>query len=248
MLSHNQVEIIQEQAYVGVPSSFLDICKVYPLTMYEIIEMGTDEYNSRLSLLLLTEVEIAKIIKEKTGEDIEIDKIDPLVYLLQCAEYSDSFLLELQNCFYTFIREDILLLPKIGSVLIGDPKKKRLITPQNFRDFQDILRIQNNREIQEPPPENESEVARKFRLKREQRDAAKKKQQAKKGETQSLLDLLQIAEVFGIDYQKKTLFAFYKLILRHQAKEKWAQDVSMMCAGADSKKLKAKYWGEKLEE
>lgn len=248
MLSPNTIETIQEQAYVGAPSSFLNICKIYPLTLYEIIEMGTNIYNSKLGLLLLTEVDIAKIIKEKTGEEPELEKIHPLSYLLQNAMYDNLFLLELQSCFSTFIKEDILLLPKINSVLVGNPKEKRLITEDNFGELQDILRIQNKKEIKEAPPENESAIARKFRLKREQRDAAKRKQQEKSGDGQSLVDLLEIAETFGIDYKNKTVYAFYNLIKRHQAREKWNQDIQMLCAGADSKKLKTKYWGESLKD
>ena len=62
------------------------------------------------------------------------------------------------------------------------------------------------------------------------------------------LIFLVIAETFGIDYTHKTLYAFYGLIQRHQAREKWNQDIQMLCAGADSKKLKTKYWGESLKE
>ena len=45
MLSPNIIEVIKEQAYAGAPSSFSNICKVYPLTIFEIIEMGTNIYN-----------------------------------------------------------------------------------------------------------------------------------------------------------------------------------------------------------
>ena len=248
MLSPNQVETIKEQAYVGAPSILTGVCKVIPRTIYDIIEMGTNNYNAKLGLLLLNETDIAKIIKEKTGQEPKIEEIYPLSYLLQSAAHADMFLLELQSAFSTFIKEDVLLLPKINSVLVGSPQEKRLITEKNFVDFQDILRIQNRKEVREAPPENESAIARKFRLKREARDAAKRKQQAKNGDGQSLAELLEIAETFGIDYTHKTLYAFYGLIQRHQAREKWNQDIQMLCAGADSKKLKTKYWGESLKE
>lgn len=248
MLSPNEIETIKEQAYVGAPSILNKICRIVPMTMYDIIAMGANNYNAKLGLLLLTEVDISKIIKEKTGQEPKIEDIYPLTYLLQSAAHDDMFLLELQSAFSTFIKEEILLLPKINSVLVGSLEEKRLITNENFADFQDILRIQNRKEIKEAPPENESAIARKFRLKREARDAAKRKQQAKNGEEQSLVELLEIAETFGIDYTHKTLYAFYGLIQRHQAREKWNQDIQMLCAGADSKKLKTKYWGESLKE
>lgn len=248
MLSHNKIEEIKAQAYLCVPSNLNNICQVYPFTMKEILSMGQSRYNSLLGLLLLTEVDIANIIKEKTGENAEIEKIYPLSYLLKSAELDDTFLLELQTAFSTFIKEEILLLPKINAVLVGPMEQRRLITNNNFRDFQDILRVQNRKEIIEPPPENESEIARKFRLKREARDAAKKKQQQKKNDGQELSELFEIAEVFGIDVSSKSLYAFYGLIRRYQAKEKWDQDIQMLCAGADSAKIKTKYWGEHPED
>ena len=247
MLSPNKVDEVKAQAYMGVPSTLNGVCKIYPFTMREILEMGIVEYNTRLGILLLTEVEISNIIKEKTGEEVPPDKIHPLSYLLASAEADDMFLLELQNVFSTFVKEDVLLLPKINSVLVGSPEQKRLITESNYRDFQDILRIQNKREFIEPPPKDESPGQRKMRLLREKVAAVKKKQAQKKGDGQTLVEMLEIAETYGIDIKNHTLYAFYSLLRRHQLREKWVQDLQVICAGADSKKIKTKYWGESLD-
>ena len=243
MLSANQISDIKLQAFGGYPSILPNVCEVYPCTMGEILQKGIIRYNGLLGLLLLTETDIAQNIKEKTGEEVPIEKIEPLSYLLESADINESFFLELREAFATFIKEDIMFLPTIHSVLIGPKTEKRLITPQNFRDFQDILRIQNRKEIKEPPPENESPGQRKMRLLREKVAAVKRKKAEKNGEGQSLEDLLEIASVFGINYKSETLYAFYGLISRHQKKEKWEQDIQMLCAGADSTKLKTEYWG-----
>ena len=68
MLSANKIEEIKEQAFLGLPSSLDNICKVYPLKIPEIVEMGTITYNGKLGLLLLTEVDIVNIIKEKNDD------------------------------------------------------------------------------------------------------------------------------------------------------------------------------------
>lgn len=249
MLSLNDIEVIKEQSYACFPSQLSNVCEVYPLKMEEIIKMGSDKYKGYLNLLLLTEAEIAKMIEEKAKIEVDLSEITTLSYLLQSAKLSDSFLLDLQNAFTTFIKEEVLLLPKINAVLIGnDFSKKRLITEKNFSDFQDILRIQNRRPIEEPPPENESPIAKKFRLKREMRDAVKKKQQQKNGTGLSTCDLLGIAETFHIDWRNCSVYSFYVLLERHQLKEKWQQDIQMLCAGADSQKLKTKYWGKSLDK
>lgn len=247
MLSSDEMEIVKEQAFGGYSSLLPQVCHIHPLTIGEILEMGSNVYNRRLTLLLLTEVEIAKIIKEKTGQNIPVDKIRPLDYLLKSAEQDDLFFLELKTAFSTFINEEIILLPEISAVLVGSPEQKRLITDLNFPILQEILRIQNYKEVKEPPPANESPIARKMRLLAEQRDAVKRKQQQKDGKGASFLDLLEVAEICNINYKEKTLFALYRLIQRSRAKEKWDQDIQMLCAGADSNKLKTEYWGESLK-
>lgn len=248
MLSPDQIDSVKAEAFCGAPSRLRDVCKVYPFTIKEIMNFGNVEYRSQLSLLLLSVADIADIMKKKTGKAPELDQINPLSYLLQSAARDDTFFLELQQCFSTFIKEEILLLPKINAVLVGDPQSKRLITTENFLELQDILRIQNGKEVKEPPPKDESPIARKFRLKREYAEEVKRKQQEKNGETQSLADLFELGETYGIDVQNKTLYAFYRLFRRYQAKEKWDQDIQMLCAGADSTKLKTKYWGENLDK
>lgn len=207
------------------------------------LEMGSDIYSQRLGLLLLTSQQVEKILQDKKVSNKKMMNIHPLEYLLKSAQYNDSFLLELEKSFSTFIQEEILLLPKYNAVVVGPVSEKRLITKDNFDDFQAILNIQNCRTIPKPPPENESEFAKQMRLKSEYRDSIKQKQERKNGETQDLTTLLEIAEVFGINYKEKSIYAFYNLIKRFQLKEKWNQDLQMLCAGGDSKKIKPKYWG-----
>lgn len=253
MLSVNDIEVVKEQAFCNVPSQLYDnkfICNIYPYSINDIVKMGSYNYHQKVALLLLTETDILGIIKEKTGKEVPIEDIHPLEYLLQSAVYDDRFLLELKDTFSTFIKEEVLLLPKINSILVGGEsaaKQKRLITNDNFRDFQDILRIQNRKEVTEPPPKDETPGQRKMRLLREKVAAVKKKQAQKKGEGQTLVELMEIASTFGID-RNESLYAFYSLIRRHQMKEKWQQDLQMICAGADSKKLNSKYWGESPDD
>ena len=249
MLSHDEIEEVKAQAYIGKPSNLKSVCKVYPMKLFDIIEMGIGLYNKYLAQLLLTEVDISKLIKEKTGETVPIEEIFPLEFLIQSAAHDDIFLLELQTAFSTFVKEDILILPKINAILVGNPADRRLITKDNFVEFQTILRIQNRKEDNyTPPPENESEIARKMRLKAEERDAIKRKQEQKDNGETSLTDLIEIAETYGIKCDEITLYAFYGRLHRHQAREKWEQDLQMLCAGADSTNIKTKYWGGSLEE
>ena len=249
MISHDRIEEIQGQAYVCAPSQFENICSIYPLTVAEVMTMGYHQYNKKLGLLLLSEIEIQKIIKEKSGEEIPLDEIYPLQFLLQNASHNDSFFLELKQTFSTFLKEEVLLIPEIGAVLVGPehPEEKRLITNENFNDFQTILKIQNRKEVSEAPPAEETPAQRKMRLLREKVAAAKKRQAEKNKAKSSIVDLLEIATVYGINLKECSFYAFQGLIPRYQAHEKYHIDIQMLCAGAEQEKLKIKYWGESSE-
>ena len=255
MLSHERFEDIKAQAFAGIPTELEGVCKIYPLTMKEILEIGYSKYNAYLGLLLLDNEGIIKIIEKKTGQKLSSEKIAPLNYLLNSADQSDSFLLDLQFVFSTFIKEEVLFLPSLGAVVVGSPEEKRLITNSNFEQFQDILKVQNRIkiEIEDKKYENETPGQRKMRLLKEKVAAAKKKQaeKEKKEETQedfSLATLLEIASTFGIQWKDETLYAFFSLVKRHQAKEKWERDTQFMCAGADPNNMNTVYWGENLDK
>lgn len=250
MISPERIEEIQGQAYVCAPSSLDNIAKVYPLTMKEILTMGQMKYNKMLGLLLLTEVEIQNLIKEKIKEEIPIEQIYPLTFLLQSAEQNDGFFLELKEAFSTFLKEEVLLIPEYGSVLLNPehPEEKRLITNENFQDFQDILRIQNRREIKNTTPKNETPAQRKMRLLREKVAAAKKRQAEKNKEQSSIVNILENANVYGIDLNECSFFKFQGLLQKYQAHEKYLVDIQMLCAGAKAEDLKIKYWGESSKD
>lgn len=247
MLSSKDLEVIREQAYSGNPSTLRGVCEIYPSMMRDYLK-NTVQFSGRLGILLLTETEISELIKKKSGREVPVDEIHVLDFLLQSADHDDNFLLDLQDAFSTFIKEDIFILPSYHAVVVGPPEEKRWITEENFSDFQTILRVQNRKEVPEPPPEDESAIARKMRLKREMREAVKRKQQQKQGTQQDLAELLEIGEAFGIDYRDKSVYAFYGLVQRLRRKEKWEQDLAMLCAGADPKKMKIEYWGDSSKE
>lgn len=247
MLSANQINDIKSQAFLLEPSRLQNICEIYPTPIKSIVAMGESKYKAILGTLLLTEIEIANGLEKKLGIQIPIEEISPLSYLLKSAAQNDSFFLELKSMFSTFIKEDIMFLPDMNSILVGPPSERRLITPENFGDFQTILCIQNDREVKEPPPENETAWERKMRLNREKVAEIKRKKAANDDEGLHLHELLEIATVFGINIDQCSLYTLKKLIRRYQAQEKWQQDLQMLCAGADSKQIKTQYWGGNLK-
>lgn len=85
--------------------------------------------------------------------------------------------------------------------------------------------IQNGKKVKAPPPENESDWDRKMRLNREKIAEIKRKKNEKAIDGKSFDELIEIAVVYGIDVDKVSLLAFYNLMRRYQAQEKWVQDL-----------------------
>ena len=103
------------------------------------------------------------------------------------------------------------------------------------------------KKLEEPPPENESDWDRRMRLRRKLVAEIKNKKAQEANDGKSFDELIEIATVYGIDVDKVSLLAFYNLMRRYQAREKWVQDLQMLCAGADSSKIETKYWGESFK-
>ena len=95
------IEVVKEQAFMGVPSKLPNICDIYPLTIKEIITMGTDVYRQRLGLLLMEEADLHNLLKEKNIRDKYIvmvggapvtkrwaEKIGADAYTEDAAEYT----------------------------------------------------------------------------------------------------------------------------------------------------------------
>jgi len=71
--------------------------------MKDMLKMGSLEYSNRLNLLLMTEMDIEKIVKEKGGDISQLGNFSTLSYLLKSAELNEMFFLELEKALSTFI-------------------------------------------------------------------------------------------------------------------------------------------------
>ena len=243
----------------GAAINYNDICWVYPLQLKEVIGMGQDTYNEYLSLLALDIREVQKDLKNAGVPEEEMPGT-AFEYLMLQAQVSlnfgadnGTFLVKLQKAFSTFIREKIHFSFETQEILIGDDfKNRRVLNKENYGNFQNILRAQNQLPVPEPIPENESPMARKFRLRREQVAEVKRKQALKSGEAVSLMDSISTLVCFnvGVTFENVgdlTMYQFKNLLTRAQAKYKYDLDIRMIAAGADPKKIKPKHWFGKLD-
>ena len=242
---------ISLKALFGAGYQFENICMVYPLKIKEIIGMGQEKYQEQLNLLILTSEDLYNQYKKK-GIDVPKD-IDVFDNLMFSCENDESFLLDMEEAFYTFIREKVQILSDLKIISIGNGLEKRIIDKNKFYKFQNILRIQNRLPIEEEAPEDESPMQRKFRLRRQERERAKRKNNKEKGEPVHFHDLISSLCVYniGVNLQNVgdlSIYAFHELLDRVQEKERYDLDIRSLLAGADPKKVKPKNWIRKLNE
>jgi hypothetical protein len=232
---------------------------IYPLHLNEIIGMGQNTYDEYLSFLAQDIREIQKELKKQGVSENDMPG-SSFEYLMLQAQVSmnfgvdnGTFLMKLQKAFSTFIREKVHFSFDTQEIIVGeDLNNRRVLNKDNFEDFQNILRAQNKLPVPEPIPENESAMARKFRLRREQLAEVKRKQALKNGESVSLLDSISTLVCFnvGVNFQNVgnlTMYQFKELLARAQTKYKYDLDIRMIAAGADPKKIKPKHWFGKIE-
>ena len=244
--------IDEGKLFFGAAINYNDICWVYPLQIKDIMGIGQDNYNQYLSILCADIREIQRLLKKEgvPDEDLFSNVFDYLMLQSMCDR---TFFVKLNEAFSTFIREEVHFLFEQQEILIGsDMDRRRILTKENFNDFQNILRAQNALPVPEPIPENESPMARKFRLRKEQVAEAKRKQAQRNGEAISLFDSISTLMTLnpGVTFdniKNLTIYQFKDLLARAQAKYKYDLDIRMIAAGADPKKIKPKHWFGKLD-
>ena len=235
---------IKSLAFIGSPSLFDDICFIYPLTVGTVLALqNSHKYDIYLRILTIDRFYIRELAKEKGIELLETR--EPFDFLVDSAQLDSIFLLELQDAFRTFIKEEITITFEPKQIIVGDITERRVLNQENFEEFQNILRLQNNIAVVNPIPKDESEKVRKFREKQELRDAVKKKQNSASAPEFSVLLSALCAYGVGItpfNVKDLSIYAFYSLFGISNSREKFDIDMNYLYAGVSPKKLNPKHW------
>ena len=236
----------KEELFIGKPAPLKEICLVYPLSAYQVLNLTQEKYNLYLNLLTMSDEDLKDIFEEKK---IEYNNETVFSHIMTGCANDGNFLLDVKRAFFTFIREKVQILPESGVIIVGNIKEKRIIDENAFLELQNILRLQNRIELEELPPENEDEMHKKFRLRRKALKKAKKKKAQKEANSENSIDFYAIIKSLIInkvinyeDLDKFCVFAIHELFDMAQAQEEYKNQIRFICAGADSKKMKLKYW------
>ena len=242
------------QAFIGAPLNFKNKITIYPPTIREVIT------NSKFSLyhqiLLLTQDDIEYELK-KAGQ--EMDKYPtPSEFLLSNCYNSAQFRVLTIEAFEFFCHTKIAFLFEEKKIVIGDLEKLveeieniteiKYLLEEEYFDFQNIIRqFIGAKPVKPPEPIDPDEDPRIRRIKElaKERDRIKAKQTNKDGI--SLDTCLTAICCMGIGITPLNIgemsYAAVGPIMRvMQDKEKYDIDIRSLLAGADSKKIKPKYW------
>ena len=247
----------KELFFIGAPVQFKPGVNIYPPKVKEVV--SNPGYNSYSRVLTYSHEEIEDIfIKEKK----EVDSFPtPLEFLLNNCYHNKDYENICKKAFQFFLKSEVEFLYDKKAILIGrieDVLKELtsidqiiMIHEEEFFEFQNLIRMATNQKIVEPPNSNEHPKIKAMKAKARYRDRIKAQQAAKNG-----MDLFTIMTsiccmgigISSLNIGEMSYVAMQAILSQYQEKEKYSIDIDSLLAGADSKKIKPKYWIRNLDE
>ena len=251
--------MIDERILLGFPIDFKDICQIYPPTVNDVV--GNKDFGIYQSLFTMTQEELDKAFLQ----DEKINQVPtPFQYLLINYHQDEIVRQKIHDAFAYFIHESVTIVPEIEMLLIGkseedldpdvDLESPRLLTEENYFEFQNMIRQVMGVEMEKPPDPEEEDLdprIKRYKMKIKQSEELLKKKKSKKAPT--LGTLLTAICCMGIGLNPLNIgeisyACVHWLIAMEQQKEEYDIDIRALLAGADSKKVKPKYWIKNIDE
>ncbi len=240
---------------LGQPAPFHGKFYVYPPTVKDV--GANPNFNKYLKIFTMSQEEIEdELVEEiKPGEKFPT----PFEWLFINCYNSKQFERLAREGFRHFTKNDITFLYQEKKIIVGDLKEEvqkaetlddfTFLEEEEFFDFQNYIRVSMGDNPIEPPNPNEDPRVKRIKAKARYRDKIK----AKKG--MGLNFQTQIASICCMGFGLNPLnigemsYAALGILMRtYQEKEKYETDVRSLQAGADSKKIKPKYWIRNLSD
>ncbi len=253
--------MIDDRIFLGFPINFKNICKVYPPTVNDV--SGNEDFYIYQSLFTMTQEELEDAyLKDSTGGELP-QVPTPFEYLMLNYYNDEQMRKYICDGFMLFLHEPVTIVPELEMLLVGvdeehlDPDKDlddpRLIKKEDFFDFQNTIRKTLGEDPIEPPkPEDEDLDPRIKRYKAKIRESEKilKRKKAKNGPKFGTLLAAICCMGIGLtplNIGEMSYACVHWLIGMEQQKESYDIDIRSLLAGADSKKVRPKYWIKNLD-
>lgn len=247
----------KELFFIGAPVEFKPGINIYPPTLRDVIT--NKKYSIFSRVLTYSQEEIEDMyVEEKKEVDIFPTPIEFM--LTQC--YADKRYEKIcKESFQFFLKTKVDFLYDKKMIIIGDLEEVLqnisnineivVINEDEFFAFQNLIRLAINTSPIEPPNPNEHPRIKAMKAKARYRDKIKAKQMAKDG--LNLFSAMVSICCMGVGFTplnigEMSYVAVEAILSQYQNKEKFQLDIDSLLAGADSKKVKPKYWIRNLEE
>lgn len=249
----------KELFFLGEPVQFKPGIKIYPPTVKEVV--NNYNYNIYSHLLTYSQEDIEDEFLE-AKKKLEIYPT-PLEFLLNNSYHNKSYREKCQEAFKFFLHTEVVFLYELKIIVVGNPneelkKIKSLedlitINEDEFFDFQNLIRECVGKQQVEKPDPNEHPKIKEIKRRARARDRLKAKQAKKTKEGISLYTSLVSICCMGLgitplNIGEMSYIALDSILRRYQEKEKYQLDIDSLLAGADSKKIKPKYWIRNFED
>ena len=247
--------MIDSNAFLGLPFWFQTICQIYPPRIKDILT--EKNYPVYRKILFSTQEDIEDEYAEQRLPMNEVPT--PLEYLFMLAESDERIKKIAIESIEFFIKEPVLLLLENRMIIIGDLKESllnaksvrdlRVITKDNYFDFQNALRRAVGDKEVEPYNPNENPKVKYFKAKARLRDRvkAKSKDSLTLGATLASICCMGIG-ITPLNVGELSQAAISVIMRYYQEKHKYDIDIESLIAGADSKKVKPQFWIRNIED
>lgn len=240
--------------FVGAPLWFEEKFQIYPPQIRDVTTKP--HYFQWVKILTMSQEEIEDELHEELGPTDAFPT--PLEFFLNNCYHSDLYRNLAVEAFKFFTHLDVSILYEQKKLVLGDiedvVKKAKsiddliILDEQNFFAFQNLIRDSIGDAQIEPPNPNEDPRVKRIKAKARYRDKVKAKQGLGIRLNTTLASICCMGlGITPLNIGEMSYAAVGPLMRTYQEKEKYEIDVRSLQAGADSKKIKPKYWIRNLD-
>lgn len=241
-------------SFIGEPQDFFGKLKIYPPKVKDVV--ANPKFATYQKILTFDQDDIKDELKKNRPDMTEFPT--PFEFLLANCYHSVEFRKLTIEAFEFFCHTKVAFLYEDKKIIIGDIEQlvqeiqsvKELVYlhEEEFFEFQNAIRVSYGEKPQKPPePEDPNEDPRIRRIKEKARERDRIK--AKKGVQGGIsMDAILVAiccmgiGITPLNIGEMSYAAVGPIMKTMQDKEKYDIDIRSLLAGADSKKVKPKYW------
>lgn len=235
----------------GTPVFIDDICAVYPAKIGEIVDIGYEEFQKYLGIIIAEKPAAQDKNQEMAALLEDITDFQYLILMSQLDKTTNNLL---KSAFRFFTHEDVTFILDPPQIVVGPVEEKHILNEEKFSDLQRLIRRmyfveQEGEEIIINPDDSKAtkKLKMQMRANREKVRQAKARRAAREKSDLKFSDLigsitinncgLNMENIWNITY-----YAFHDQLKRMGWRDQFDINNRAAMAGAKIKKEQLKHW------